>query len=62
MGAVEMVTIAGTDWCMVMHQGYCVSGSAVSGQKTAPRPGSGPATAMSSSPDTTPGSSVTNRG
>jgi hypothetical protein len=44
-GVVEMVTIAGTDWCMVLHEGYCVSGTAVvrakDGTETRVGPGDG---------------------
>jgi hypothetical protein len=50
-GAVEMVTIAdvkpiaGTDWCMVLHEGCCVSGSAIvqaeDGTETRIGPGDG---------------------
>jgi hypothetical protein len=25
----DVKPIAGTDWCMVLHEGYCVSGSAI---------------------------------
>jgi hypothetical protein len=58
----DVKPIAGTDWCMVLHEGYCVSGSAIVRADTGPRPGLGRATATSSSPVTMPGSSAMSRG
>jgi hypothetical protein len=59
---VEVEPIAGTAWCMFLHEGYCVSGSASCRPKTGPRRDLGPAMAMSSSRATTRGRSVMNRG
>ena len=41
----DVKPIAGTDWCMVLHEGYCVSGSAIvraeDGTETRVGPGDG---------------------
>jgi hypothetical protein len=41
----DVKPIAGTDWCMVLHEGYCVSGSAIvqaeDGSETRIGPGDG---------------------
>ena len=41
----DVKPIAGTDWCMVLHEGYCVSGSAIvraeDGTETSVGPGDG---------------------
>ena len=58
----DVKPIAGTEWCMFLHEGYCVSGSAIVRAESEPRPGSGPATTMSSSLGMTRGSSVTTVG
>jgi hypothetical protein len=58
----DVKPIAGTGWCMVLHEGYCVSGSAIVQAEDGSETRIGLATAMSSSPGTTPGSWVTSRG
>jgi hypothetical protein len=58
----DVKAIAETDWCMVLHEGYCVSGSAVVQAEDGTETRTDPATAMSSSPDTMRGSSGTNHG
>ena len=41
----DVKPIAGTEWCMVLHEGYCVSGSAIvradDGSETRVGPGDG---------------------